>query len=181
MRGLRHNLRERDLCHPFLGSGLTQQGHAEEQPQIQERQDLRHTSAKLHTKRPTAPVCCTNGSRAHTISCLGVGAWLKVNTRALGRGALHKVDSIPLSLTSEHHRASVVSLLGSPPQFSSYHIIEHASCIPYKPSTPVNHYIYRISQTGFSGSYSTSSDSSTSLNTRIKKNSRGLLQCTSNL
>ena len=34
--------------------------------------------------------------------CLGVGAWLKVNTRALGRGVLHKVDSISLSLTSEH-------------------------------------------------------------------------------
>ena len=109
---------------------------------------MRHTSAKLHTKRPTAPVCCTNGSRAHTISCLGVGVCLKVNTRAPGRGALHKVDSIPLSLlTSEHHRASVVSLLGSPPRFPSYHIIEHASCIPYKPSTPVNRYIYRISQT----------------------------------
>ena len=34
--------------------------------------------------------------------CLDVGAWLKVNTRALGRGALYKVDSIPLSLTSEY-------------------------------------------------------------------------------
>ena len=33
---------------------------------------------------PTAPVGCTNGSRAHTISCLDVGACLKVNTRALG-------------------------------------------------------------------------------------------------
>ena len=80
-------------------------------------------------------------------TCLGVGACLKVNTRALGRGAFHKVDSIPLSLTSEHHRGSVVSLLGSPPRFPSYYIIEHASCILYKPSTPVNHYIYRISQT----------------------------------
>ena len=53
---------------------------------------------------PTAPVCCTNGSRAHTISCLDVGACLKVNTRALGRGALQKKgDSIPLLLTSEQH------------------------------------------------------------------------------
>ena len=35
--------------------------------------------------------------------CLNVGACLKVNMRALGRGALHKKgDSIPLSLTSEH-------------------------------------------------------------------------------
>ena len=34
--------------------------------------------------------------------CLDVGAYLKVNTRALGHGALHKkVDSIPLLLTSE--------------------------------------------------------------------------------
>ena len=57
-----------------------------------------------YTQRPTAPVCCTNGSRAHPISCLGVGACLKVNTRALGRGTLHKkVDSIPLLLTSEQH------------------------------------------------------------------------------
>ena len=35
--------------------------------------------------------------------CLDVGACLKVNTRALGRGVLHKKgDSIPLLLTSEH-------------------------------------------------------------------------------
>ena len=57
-----------------------------------------------YTQRPTAPVCWTNGSRAHTISCLDVGACLKVNTRALGRGALHKKDdSIPILLTSERH------------------------------------------------------------------------------
>ena len=54
---------------------------------------------------------------------------------------------VRLSLTSEHHRASVVSLLGSPPRFPSCHLIEHASRIPYKPSTLVNHYIYRIFQT----------------------------------
>ena len=36
--------------------------------------------------------------------CLDVGACLKVTTRALGRGALHKKgDSIPLLLTSERH------------------------------------------------------------------------------
>ena len=36
--------------------------------------------------------------------CLDVGACLKVNTRALGRAALHKKGgSIPLLLTSEHH------------------------------------------------------------------------------
>ena len=36
-------------------------------------------------------------------SYLDVGASLKVNTRAVGRGALHKKgDSIPLLLTSEH-------------------------------------------------------------------------------
>ena len=36
--------------------------------------------------------------------CLDVGACLKVNTRALGRSALHKkVDSIPLFLTRERH------------------------------------------------------------------------------
>ena len=36
-------------------------------------------------------------------SCLDVGACLKVNTRAFGRGALHKKsDSIPLLLTSKH-------------------------------------------------------------------------------
>ena len=58
---------------------------------------------------PTAPVWCTNGSRAHTISCLGVGACLKVNTRALGRGALHKKgDSIPLLSTSEEIGAEPV-------------------------------------------------------------------------
>ena len=75
-----------------------------------------HLRGITHTKRsariyrtcavplPTAPVCCTNGSRAHTILCLDIGACLKVNTRALGRGALHKkVDSIPLLLTSERH------------------------------------------------------------------------------
>ena len=34
--------------------------------------------------------------------CLGVGACLQVNTRAPGRGALHKKDvSIPLLLTSK--------------------------------------------------------------------------------
>ena len=39
--------------------------------------------------------CCLRGP------CLGVGACLKVNTRALGRGALHKKgDLIPLLLTS---------------------------------------------------------------------------------
>ena len=39
-----------------------------------------------------------------TDNCLDVWACLKVNTRALGRGALHKkVDSIPLLLTSEQH------------------------------------------------------------------------------
>ena len=38
------------------------------------------------------------------MSCLGVGACLKVNTQALGRGALRKkVDSLPLLLTSEQH------------------------------------------------------------------------------
>ena len=75
-----------------------------------------HLRGITHTKRsariyrtcavplPTAPVCCTNGSRAHTILCLDIGACLKVNTRALGRGALHKkVVSIPLLLTSERH------------------------------------------------------------------------------
>ena len=37
-------------------------------------------------------------------NCLDVGACLKVNTRALGRGALHKKgDSIPLLLTSDQH------------------------------------------------------------------------------
>ena len=37
------------------------------------------------------------------ILCLDVGACLKVNSRALGRGALDKKpDSIPLLLTSEH-------------------------------------------------------------------------------
>ena len=44
-----------------------------------------------------------------TISCLGVGACLKVNARALGRGALHKKgDSIPLLLTSEEIGAEPV-------------------------------------------------------------------------
>ena len=45
--------------------------------------------------------------------CLDVGACLKVNTRALGRGALHKKDdSIPLLLTSERHtgRAQLAAL-----------------------------------------------------------------------
>ena len=38
------------------------------------------------------------------VFCLDVGAGLKVNTRALSRGALHKkVDSVPLLLTSERH------------------------------------------------------------------------------
>ena len=78
---------------------------------------------------------------------MDVGAWLKVNTRALGRGALFKVDSIPLSLTSEKEGLTDNSQLAFPPRFPSYHIIEHASCIPYKPSTPVDHYIYRIPQT----------------------------------
>ena len=41
--------------------------------------------------------------------CLGVGACLKVNTRALGRGALHKeVDSIPLLLRSKEIGAEPV-------------------------------------------------------------------------
>ena len=40
--------------------------------------------------------------RQVTCSCLDVGTCLKVNTRALGRGALDKkVDSIPSLLTSE--------------------------------------------------------------------------------
>ena len=98
-----HHLREQDLCHPCLGSDLTQQGHAEEQSYTPERQDLKLTSAKLHTLS-TVPVCCTNGSRARTISCLDVGACLKVNTRALGRGVLHKKDDlIPFLLTRERH------------------------------------------------------------------------------
>ena len=42
--------------------------------------------------------------RTDNIHCLDVGACLKVNTRALGRGALHKkVDTISLLLTSEQH------------------------------------------------------------------------------
>ena len=50
-----------------------------------------HPMSRDHDRRPQ-----------HT--CLDVGAWLKVNTRALGRGALHKKgDSIPLLLTSERH------------------------------------------------------------------------------
>ena len=48
--GLKTHLRERHLCHPFLGSDLTQQGHAEEQSHTPERQDLKLTSSKLHTK-----------------------------------------------------------------------------------------------------------------------------------
>ena len=33
--------------------------------------------------------CITISSQGYcNINCLGVGAWLKVNTRALGRGAL---------------------------------------------------------------------------------------------
>ena len=43
------------------------------------------------------------------ISCLDVGACLKVNTWALDRGALHKKDdSIPLLLTSEEIGAEPV-------------------------------------------------------------------------
>ena len=42
--GLKTHLRQRDLCHPCLGSDLTQQGHAEEQSQTPERQDLKLTS-----------------------------------------------------------------------------------------------------------------------------------------
>ena len=100
-----------------------------------------------YTKRPTAPVCCTNDSRAHTISCLGVGACLKGNTRALGRGALHKVDSIPLSLTSEKEGLTDNSQLAFPPRFPSYHLVKHAFCILYRPQTPVNHYLYQLPQT----------------------------------
>ena len=39
---LKTHLRERDLCHPFLGSDLNQQGHAEEQSHTPER------SARVH-------------------------------------------------------------------------------------------------------------------------------------
>ena len=60
--GLKIHLRERDLCHPCLGSDLTQQGHAEEQAHTPERQDLKLTSAKLHTKKVApgfiAPALC---------------------------------------------------------------------------------------------------------------------------
>ena len=63
-------------------------------------------------KRPMMMVLATPrlcGGRQHghrclasNRQCLDVGACLEVNTRALGRGALHKkVDSIPLLLTSE--------------------------------------------------------------------------------
>ena len=142
--GLRHNLRERDLCHPLLESGLSQQGHAEEQPQSGR---ISNSPPHSYTKRPTAPICCPNGSRAHTISCLGVGACLKVNTRALGRGALWKVDSIPLSLTSEKEGLIDNSQLDFSPRFPSYHLVKHAFCILYKPQTPANHYLYRLLQT----------------------------------
>ena len=44
--------------------------------------------------------------------CLDVGACLKVNTRSLGRGALHKkYYSIPLLLTSERHAGRACSQL----------------------------------------------------------------------
>ena len=46
----------------------------------------------------------TSGPTRKELRFLDVGACLKVNTRALGRGALHrKVDSIPLLLTSERY------------------------------------------------------------------------------
>ena len=48
--GLKTHLPERDFCHPCLGSDFTQQGHAEKQSHTPERQDLKLTSAKLHTK-----------------------------------------------------------------------------------------------------------------------------------
>ena len=47
-------------------------------------------------------ICCVSKHTGIRCTCLDVGACLKVNTRALGRGALHKkVDSIPLLLTSK--------------------------------------------------------------------------------
>ena len=62
------------------------------------------TGTKSFYTRPPQPL---NGSlplplAVLYITCLGVGACLKVNTRALGRGALHKKNhSVPLLLTSE--------------------------------------------------------------------------------
>ena len=92
---------------------------------------------------------CTDESDPRTVeSCLDVGACLKVNTRALGRGALHKKgDSIPLQLTSEKEGRTDNSHLAFPPRFPSYHLVKHAFCILYKPQTPVNHYLYRLPQT----------------------------------
>ena len=65
--------------------------------------------------------------------CLGVGACLKVNTRALGRGALQKVDSIPLSLTSEH-----TGFCNKPTRFSSpVPFISHPrACLLHALQTP---------------------------------------------
>ena len=46
---------------------------------------------------------------SYNVLCLDVGVCLKVNTRALGRGALHKKgDSISLLLTSEEQGAEPV-------------------------------------------------------------------------
>ena len=58
---------------------------------------LQRTTPSTLCRRVARILACHRG-----IGCLDVGACLKVNTRALGRGALHKkVDSIPLLLTSE--------------------------------------------------------------------------------
>ena len=69
-----------------------------------------HNQCEWHRMtRMTGPDCAVmcNLINIHTYIhtyCLDIGACLKVNTRALGRGALYKKDdSIPLLLKSERH------------------------------------------------------------------------------
>ena len=110
--GLKTHLRERDLCHPCLGSDLSQQRHAEEQSHTSERQDLKLTSAKIHTQKEApgfiAPALCLNPQQLFAVPTARdptryrvgwmLGRALKLTREHL---AVAKVDSILLLLTSE--------------------------------------------------------------------------------